>query len=107
MIDLHTAPTPNGHKVSIMLEETGLPYKVIPINLHERQQFTREFTALNPNCARISFAFISRSASILAPAPHLSHDATSPGAPLRHFGCKLSDGPSVLENSNLSPRPSR
>ena len=49
MIDLYTWTTPNGRKVSIMLEETGLPYKVIPINLRERQQCTPEFTALNPN----------------------------------------------------------
>ena len=49
MIDLYTWTTPNGRKVSIMLEETGLPYKVIPINLRERQQFAPEFTALNPN----------------------------------------------------------
>ena len=38
MIDLFTAPTPNGWKVSIMLEELGLPYTVHPINLLEVQQ---------------------------------------------------------------------
>jgi GST-like protein len=49
MIDLHTVATPNGHKVSIMLEETGLPYEVIPYNIFEGDQFTAEFLALNPN----------------------------------------------------------
>ena len=49
MIDLYTWTTPNGRKISIMLEETGLPYKVIPINLSKSQQLTPEFTALNPN----------------------------------------------------------
>jgi glutathione S-transferase len=33
MIDLYTWPTPNGHKIHIFLEEVGLPYKVIPVNI--------------------------------------------------------------------------
>jgi len=49
MIDLYTWTTPNGRKVSIMLEEIGMPYKVIPIDLGKEQQFTPEFTAINPN----------------------------------------------------------
>jgi len=49
MIDLYTWTTPNGRKISIMLEETGVPYRVIPVNLGKGQQFTPEFTALNPN----------------------------------------------------------
>jgi GST-like protein len=49
MIDLYTWRTPNGRKASVMLEEIGLPYKVIPVNLEERDQFAPEFTALNPN----------------------------------------------------------
>ncbi len=49
MIDLYTWTTPNGRKISIMLEETGLAYKVIPVNLGKEEQFGREFTALNPN----------------------------------------------------------
>ena len=49
MIDLYTWTTPNGRKISIMLEETGLPYKVIPVNLGADEQFTPEFTAINPN----------------------------------------------------------
>jgi len=49
MIDLYTWTTPNGRKVSILLEELGVPYKVIPVNLTEGQQKTPEFLALNPN----------------------------------------------------------
>ena len=49
MIDLHTWTTPNGYKISIMLEELGLPYNVVPVNLGTQQQFTPEFTAMNPN----------------------------------------------------------
>ena len=40
MIDLHFAPTPNGWKISIMLEELGLPYNVIPINIRAGDQWT-------------------------------------------------------------------
>jgi GST-like protein len=49
MIDLYTWTTPNGRKISIMLEETGLPYTVIPVNLQKEEQFTPAFTAINPN----------------------------------------------------------
>jgi len=49
MIDLYTWGTPNGRKVSIMLEECGLPYKVHAINIGKDDQFTPEFVAINPN----------------------------------------------------------
>ncbi len=49
MIDLYTWGTPNGRKVSVMLEECGLPYKVNPINIGKDDQFTPEFVAINPN----------------------------------------------------------
>jgi GST-like protein len=49
MIDLYTWTTPNGRKISIALEELGLPYKVIPVNLGKEEQFKPEFTAINPN----------------------------------------------------------
>jgi len=49
MIDLYTWTTPNGRKISIMLEETGLPYTVISVNLQKEEQFAPAFTAINPN----------------------------------------------------------
>jgi len=49
MIDLYTWPTPNGHKVHIMLEETGLPYRVIPIDIGKGDQFDPEFLKISPN----------------------------------------------------------
>ncbi len=49
MIDLYTWGTPNGRKVSIMLEETGLPYRVHKVDISKNEQFEPEFVALNPN----------------------------------------------------------
>jgi GST-like protein len=49
MIDVYTWPTPNGHKVHIMLEETGLPYRVHGINIREGEQFRPEFLKISPN----------------------------------------------------------
>jgi GST-like protein len=49
MIEVWSWPTPNGHKVHIMLEETGLPYKVIPVNIGAGDQFKPEFLAITPN----------------------------------------------------------
>ena len=49
MIDLYTWTTPNGRKVSVMLEEMGLPYEVHPVNLQKDEQLKPEFLALNPN----------------------------------------------------------
>ena len=52
MIDLYTAPTPNGHKVSVALEELGLPYTVHAVDLTKGEQKTEAYGRLNPN-ARI------------------------------------------------------
>lgn len=49
MIDLYTASTPNGWKVSILLEELGMPYRVIPIDFDTQDQKTPEFLKINPN----------------------------------------------------------
>ncbi|WP_299657333.1 glutathione S-transferase N-terminal domain-containing protein, partial [uncultured Jannaschia sp.] len=49
MIDFHYAPTPNGWKVAIMLEECGLDYDLKPVRLHEGDQFAPDFLALSPN----------------------------------------------------------
>ncbi len=49
MIDLHYWPTPNGWKISIMLEECGLPYKLMPVNIGTGEQFKPEFLKISPN----------------------------------------------------------
>jgi len=48
-IELYFWPTPNGWKVSIMLEECGLPYKVVPVNIARGEQFTEDFLKISPN----------------------------------------------------------
>jgi GST-like protein len=50
MIDVYSWPTPNGHKVHILLEEIGCDYTVIPINIRKGDQFTPAFKAMSPNC---------------------------------------------------------
>ena len=49
MIDLHYVATPNGQKISIMLEETGLPYRVITYDIFKGDQHTAAFGRINPN----------------------------------------------------------
>ena len=49
MIEVYSWPTPNGHKVHIMLEECGLPYRVIPVDIGAGDQFDAKFLAISPN----------------------------------------------------------
>jgi len=49
VIDLYYWPTPNGHKITLFLEETGMPYKIIPVNIGKGEQFQPEFLAISPN----------------------------------------------------------
>ena len=49
MIDLYYWTTPNGHKITMFLEETGLPYKIVPVNISKGEQFKPEFLAISPN----------------------------------------------------------
>ena len=49
MIDLHYWTTPNGHKVTMFLEETGTPYRIIPINIGKGEQFQPGFLKVSPN----------------------------------------------------------
>jgi GST-like protein len=49
MIDLYYWTTPNGHKITIFLEETGLPYSIKPVNIGKGEQFAPEFLAISPN----------------------------------------------------------
>ena len=71
MIDLHTTPTANGFKASIMLEETGLPYRVVNYNLVAGDHRKPEFLALNP---------VGRVPAIV------DHDAAGSAAPLSVYG---------------------
>ncbi|HYG41384.1 MAG TPA: thiol:disulfide oxidoreductase, partial [Bordetella sp.] len=49
MIDLYYWTTPNGHKITMFLEEAGLPYRIIPINISKGEQFQPDFLAIAPN----------------------------------------------------------
>ena len=49
MIDLYYWPTPNGHKITLFLEETGMPYTIVPVNIGAGEQFKAEFLAISPN----------------------------------------------------------
>jgi GST-like protein len=49
MIDLYYWTTPNGHKITIFLEEVGLPYNIIPVNIGAGEQFQPEFLKVSPN----------------------------------------------------------
>ncbi|HEX4986207.1 MAG TPA: glutathione binding-like protein [Burkholderiales bacterium] len=49
MIDLHYWPTPNGHKITIFLEETGTPYRILPVNIGRGEQFRPGFLEISPN----------------------------------------------------------
>ena len=49
MIDFYFWPTPNGHKVTLMLEETGVEYRFIPVDISAGDQFKPDFLAFSPN----------------------------------------------------------
>jgi len=49
MIDVYYWPTPNAHKITLFLEETGLDYRLVPVNIGKGDQFQPEFLAISPN----------------------------------------------------------
>ena len=49
MIDLHYWPTPNGHKITMFLEETGIDYRIVPVDIGKGQQFDPAFLKISPN----------------------------------------------------------
>jgi len=49
MIELYYWPTPNGHKITMFLEETGTPYKIVPVNIGTGEQFKSDFLKIGPN----------------------------------------------------------
>ena len=61
-IELHTWNTPNGRKISVALGSTGLPYKVIPVNITKGEQMAPAFLKISPNNK------IWRSSTLMAPA---------------------------------------
>ena len=70
MIDLHYWPTPNGKKVTILLEELGVPYAIVPLQIGRGDQFTDAFVKLNPNTRMPAM---------------VDHDPTGGGAPVAVF----------------------
>jgi GST-like protein len=70
MIDVHYWPTPNGFKITIMLEECGLPYKIVPVNIGTGEQFKPDFLKISPN---------NRMPAIV------DHDPPGGGAPIAVF----------------------
>jgi GST-like protein len=70
MIDLYYWTTPNGHKITIFLEESNLPYKIVPVNISKGEQFRPEFLAISPN---------NRIPAII------DHNPTDDGAPIWVF----------------------
>ena len=70
MIDLHYWPTPNGHKITIFLEETGLPYQIFPVNIGKGEQFRPDFLKIAPN---------NRMPAIV------DHEPAEPGPPISVF----------------------
>ncbi len=77
MIDLYTWTTPNGRKVSVMLEECGLEYRVHPINIRENEQFKPEFVKICPN-SKIP-AIVDEGVSIFESGAILVHLAEKAG----------------------------
>ena len=70
MIDLHYWPTPNGHKITMFLEEAGLPYTIVPVNIGSGEQFKPDFLTISPN---------NRMPAIV------DHDPADGGAPISLF----------------------
>src|SRR2546423_15712644 len=70
MIDLYYWTTPNGHKITMFLEESGLPYRIVPVNINTGAQFDPAFLAISPN---------NRIPAIV------DHDPRAGGAPLSVF----------------------
>lgn len=70
MIDLHYWPTPNGHKITLFLEEAGIDYRIVPVNIGKGEQFAPDFLKIAPN---------NRMPAIV------DHDPAGGGAPIALF----------------------
>jgi GST-like protein len=84
MIDVYYWPTPNGHKIRMFVEETGIAYRIVPVNIGKGDQFKPEFLAISPN---------NRMPAIVDPEPtggprSLRMQSTgTPGKPIASMGC--------------------
>jgi len=87
MIELHTWGTPNGRKISIMLEECGLPYSVHKIDISKGEQFKPEFLAISPN-NRIPRSSIRRSGRQAVPPVRVGRDPALPRRQDRPNSCR-------------------
>jgi len=76
MIELFYWPTPNGKKVTILLEELGLPYEITPLNIGRGDQFSERFLAINPN---------HRMPALVDHAPHEHGSKGGDGEPVTVF----------------------
>jgi len=66
MIDLYFSPTPNGLKIQLFLEETGTPYRILPVRLSSGEQFAPDFVAISPN-SKIPAIVVSAPADLAGP----------------------------------------
>jgi glutathione S-transferase len=92
MIDLHYWTAPNGHKITLFLEETGLPYRIVPVNIGKGEQFRADFLGISPN----------------NPIPAIvDHEPPGGGAPISVFesGAILRIVPHERQRQNLDDFP--
>lgn len=82
MIDLYTWTTPNGRKISIMLEELGLPYDVHPVNIGKDEQFAPDFLKISPNNKIPAIVDRETSVSVFESGAILIYLAEKTGSPL-------------------------
>ncbi len=76
MIDVYYWPTPNGHKVTLFLQEAGIPYTIKPVNISKGEQFEPDFLKIAPN---------NRMPAIVDHEPTLGHESGGGGAPISVF----------------------
>ena len=82
MIDLYTWTTPNGRKISIMLEELGLPYEAHPINIGKGEQFAPDFLKISPNNKIPAIVDREKDLSVFESGAILIYLAEKTGSPL-------------------------
>jgi GSH-dependent disulfide-bond oxidoreductase len=103
MIDLYTYATPNGHKASIMLEETGLPYTVHVVDIERGNQHAPEFRALSPNAKIPVIVDRATARTVFESGAILFRRASEPET-LLAGSCRFKPAPT---RSSASPSPAR